>query len=71
MTLARIHLDPIGGIAGDMFVAAMCDAFPEHVPGMLEEVAKLRSPSPLGEGRVSLVAHSDGRRLAKRDLAPE
>ena len=30
----HIHLDPVGGIAGDMFVAALLDAFPaltEHV----------------------------------------
>ena len=53
--LAHIHLDPIGGIAGDMFVAAMADAFPEHVPGMLAELAKLR-----GDGRVEVRPHSDG-----------
>jgi len=47
--LAHVHLDPIGGIAGDMFVAAMADAFPECVPGLMAELAKL-SPSPLGEG---------------------
>jgi uncharacterized protein (TIGR00299 family) protein len=47
--LARIHLDPIGGISGDMFVAAMADAFPEHVAGLMEELAKLQRPaSPLG-----------------------
>lgn len=25
----HIHLDPLGGIAGDMFIAAMSNAFPE------------------------------------------
>lgn len=25
----HIHLDPVGGAAGDMFIAALCDAFPE------------------------------------------
>jgi uncharacterized protein (TIGR00299 family) protein len=58
MNLARLHLDPVGGIAGDMFVAALCDAFPEHVPGMLAELAKLSSPG--GKGRVELRPHSDG-----------
>src|SRR5688572_19961088 len=53
--LARIHLDPIGGIAGDMFVAAMADAFPEHVPGLMSELAKLGSI----EG-VRMLAHEDG-----------
>ncbi len=28
--MPHIHLDPLGGVAGDMFVAAMLDAFPEH-----------------------------------------
>lgn len=28
--MRHLHLDPIGGIAGDMFVAALLDAFPEH-----------------------------------------
>jgi len=26
----HIHIDPVGGVAGDMFVAAMLDAFPEQ-----------------------------------------
>ena len=26
----HIHIDPVGGIAGDMFLAAMVDLFPEH-----------------------------------------
>ena len=53
--LARIHLDPVGGIAGDMFVAAMADAFPEHVPGLMTELAKLGSI----EG-VRFLPHADG-----------
>ena len=24
----HIHIDPVGGLAGDMFVAALLDAFP-------------------------------------------
>jgi uncharacterized protein (TIGR00299 family) protein len=28
--MQHIHLDPLGGIAGDMFVAAMLECFPEH-----------------------------------------
>lgn len=39
--IARIHLDPLGGIAGDMFAASMADAFPEHVPGLMAQLAKL------------------------------
>jgi len=29
MTMRHIHLDPLGGIAGDMFVAAMLGAYPD------------------------------------------
>ncbi|TRW96075.1 LarC family nickel insertion protein [Paracoccus sp. M683] len=29
---AHLHLDPLGGIAGDMFVAAMLDAAPDLIP---------------------------------------
>jgi uncharacterized protein (TIGR00299 family) protein len=28
--IGHLHLDPMGGMAGDMFVAALLDAFPEH-----------------------------------------
>ncbi len=34
----HIHLDPVGGAAGDMFVAAMLDAFPRHRAGVLAAV---------------------------------
>lgn len=34
----HIHLDPVGGIAGDMFVAALLDAFPEHAGGAIAAV---------------------------------
>ena len=32
--LARFHLDPVGGIAGDMFAAALLDARPELADGL-------------------------------------
>lgn len=54
--LARIHLDPVGGIAGDMFVAAMADAFPERVPGLLAELGKLQAKA---EGRIRFEPCSD------------
>ena len=54
--IERIHLDLVGGISGDMFAGALADAFPEAVPGLLAEVAKLREP----EGSVEVVAHTDG-----------
>ena len=33
----RIHLNPVGGIAGDMFVAAVLDCFPEICAGVLRD----------------------------------
>jgi len=40
-TLAKrhLHLDPVGGIAGDMFNAAMLDAFPECLDACLADLA--------------------------------
>ena len=34
----QLHLDPVGGIAGDMFVAAMLDAWPELADGAIESI---------------------------------
>lgn len=52
----QIHLDAVGGMAGDMFVAALLDAFPEHAAGVL---ASVRAASAAGIG-CELVAHNDG-----------
>lgn len=52
----QIHLDAVGGMAGDMFVAALLDAFPEHAAGVL---ASVRAASAAGIG-CALVAHNDG-----------
>jgi uncharacterized protein (TIGR00299 family) protein len=49
----HIHLDPLGGIAGDMFVAALLDAFPEHQAGTLGAAAALAPVT------CDLVAHRD------------
>jgi pyridinium-3,5-bisthiocarboxylic acid mononucleotide nickel chelatase len=40
----QIHLDPVGGVAGDMFVAAILNAYPELTPGLLEAINSLRLP---------------------------
>lgn len=59
--LARIHLDPLGGLAGDMFAAAMADAFPELVPGLMAELEKL-GPRRLGGdagARIRFLPHND------------
>ena len=33
--MMHIHLDAIGGVAGDMFAAALLDAFPEHADALV------------------------------------
>ncbi len=40
----HIHLDPVGGIAGDMFIAAMLDAFPELATPMLAAIRSAGLP---------------------------
>lgn len=50
-----IHLDVVGGIAGDMFVAAMLDAFPELADRVLADVAAVL---PLGIEPAQLVSGS-------------
>jgi uncharacterized protein (TIGR00299 family) protein len=38
------HLDPVGGIAGDMFIAAILDAWPEWQDDLFSALAELRMP---------------------------
>lgn len=52
--MIHVHLDPLGGMAGDMFAAALLSAFPEHVGRVVEAVAKA---VPV---HARLVAHNDG-----------
>ena len=42
--LARLHLDPVGGIAGDMFAAALLDARPALVDDLHATLAALGLP---------------------------
>lgn len=34
----HVHIEPVGGIAGDMFVSAMLDAFPDSVESCLKDL---------------------------------
>ena len=52
----EIHLDLVGGIAGDMFVAALLDAFPEHLAPVEAAIAAV---ALLAAVRCELVAHRD------------
>jgi hypothetical protein len=51
----HIHLDALGGVAGDMFAAALLDAFPEHQEGVRASVRAV-------DARIACAArpHNDG-----------
>lgn len=52
----QIHLDALGGMAGDMFAAALLDAFPDHEAGVTAAVVAAGGPSI----RVERSDHQDG-----------
>jgi uncharacterized protein (TIGR00299 family) protein len=53
----QIQLDALGGVAGDMFLAAILDAFPELEAGALASIAAVLGED---EARCSLIEHNDG-----------
>jgi len=53
----HLHLDPVGGIAGDMFIAAMVDAFPRLAAGLDIALGKVGLPPG---ARCAVLAHDDG-----------
>ncbi len=59
----HLHLDPIGGIAGDMFIAALVDAFPALAPGLHAALGKVGLPPG---ARCELLAHHDGTLSGRR-----
>jgi len=59
----HLHLDPLGGIAGDMFIAALLDAYPELGAGMDAALAKVGLPPG---AHCALVAHHDGTLSGRR-----
>ena len=52
----RFHLDPVGGIAGDMFAAALLDARPELAAGLRAALDTLALPPSV---TVAIEAHRD------------
>ncbi len=52
--MRHIHLHPLGGAAGDMFVACLLDAFPEH------RAAAVEAAEALAQVGCRLVPHEDG-----------
>jgi hypothetical protein len=59
----HIRLDPVGGVAGDMFVAAVLDAFPELEPGVQAAVGELGLGA---SSQCRLVPHRDHVQSGKR-----
>ena len=53
----HIHLDPVGGIAGDMFAAAMLNAMPELASPLLQTIGGLELPE---EVKAKVIDHDDG-----------
>jgi pyridinium-3,5-bisthiocarboxylic acid mononucleotide nickel chelatase len=63
-----IHLDLVGGLAGDMFVAAIVDALPALAAPVLAELAKLQ---PAGHAPPSFRdGHSGGLRVCRFGSTP-
>ncbi len=63
--MLEIHLDPLGGIAGDMFVAALIDLRPDLEPGLQQILAR----TPLLDGVTCEIAlHGDGVLAGRRFL---
>jgi hypothetical protein len=52
--MKHLHLDAFGGIAGDMFIAALLNAYPALAPGAIA------AAEALGGVRCRLLAHHDG-----------
>ncbi|MBI3528691.1 MAG: LarC family nickel insertion protein [Betaproteobacteria bacterium] len=52
----HIHLDAVGGVAGDMFIAAMLDAFPDLRDGVL---AAIRAAGLPADVHVGFAEHQD------------
>lgn len=64
----HIHLDPVGGVAGDMFVAALLAAFPAHREAMMAAIRAAGLPERM---RVELVPHKDHALTGQRFVVEE
>jgi uncharacterized protein (TIGR00299 family) protein len=53
----HLHLDPLGGMAGDMFLAALLDAYPEHAE---DTFAAMRAAGLPDSWQARLLRHNDG-----------
>jgi uncharacterized protein (TIGR00299 family) protein len=59
----ELHLDPVGGLAGDMFIAALLDLFPQHEAGLQDSLART---GLLAGVTCRLLPHNDGILVGQR-----
>ena len=64
----HIHLDAVGGVAGDMFIAAVVDAFPHLREGMLDAIRAAGLPTGIV---CRLEAHQDHALTGSRFVVEE
>ena len=64
----HLRLDPVGGVAGDMFIAAVLDAFPDLEQGTVESI---RAVLPDGQVACRLTPHRDRVLRGSRFLVEE
>lgn len=62
----ELHLDLVGGLAGDMFIAAMLDLFPEQEAGLQDSLG--RTGGLLAGVTARLAPHNDGVLAGRRFL---
>ncbi len=65
--VTAIHLDAVGGIAGDMFAASLCDGLPCLIPAMNQAIEAVR---PAGVG-TKLEEFTDGTLIGKKFIVSQ
>lgn len=64
----HFHLDALGGVAGDMFIAAVLDAFPQLREGMFAAIRAAGVPADI---ELSVVGHADDALTGARFVVEE
>jgi len=64
----HLHLDAVGGVAGDMFIASVVDAFPDLRDGMVAAIRAAGIPDDIG---LAVVDHHDHALAGARFLVDE
>lgn len=64
----HLHLDAVGGVAGDMFIASVLDAFPDLRDGLIAAIRAAGLPGDIG---LAVVDHHDHALTGARFLVDE